>query len=59
MDSRSDRITIREIAQWSGVSIATVSRVINNVPGVSDALRERVQKVIDEHEYEPSQLARS
>jgi DNA-binding LacI/PurR family transcriptional regulator len=59
MDSRSDRITIREIAQWSGVSIATVSRVINNVPGVSDALRERVQKVIDEHEYEPSQLARN
>lgn len=44
-------VTIREIAKMSGVSKSTVSRVINNDRYVSDALRKKVQSVIEETNY--------
>lgn len=53
------RITIDDVAELAGVSYQTVSRVINNRPDVSDATRERVQKVIAETGYRPSHIARS
>ncbi|NOU73082.1 LacI family DNA-binding transcriptional regulator [Paenibacillus sp. LMG 31458] len=52
------KITITEIAQKSGVSVSTVSRVLNNSPSVSQKKRERIQQVIDEYNYTPSVFAR-
>ena len=50
--------TINEIAQIAGVSIATVSRVINQSDNVRPKTREKVLKVIDEYNYIPSETAR-
>lgn len=45
--------SVRQIANQAGVSIATVSRVINNSPKVSEAARERVLEVINQEQYKP------
>jgi len=50
--------TIREIAQYAGVSIATVSRVINQNGYVSDHTREVVERVVREHGYTANRSAR-
>ncbi len=50
---------VRSIAQAAGVSVATVSRVLNNSPSVSEALRERVLTVIEQKNYLPNAGARS
>lgn len=52
------QITIKEIAVKSGVSVSTVSRVLNNKPSVDPVKRERIQRVIDELGYQPSMFAR-
>lgn len=52
-------LTLEDIAQIAGVSRATVSRVINNHPNVSDKMRQRVQKIIDETGFQPNLAARS
>lgn len=52
-------ITIVDIAKKSNVSIATVSRVINNKSeGVSVSTRKRILDVIDECGYKPNAMAR-
>lgn len=51
-------MTIKDIAKLSGCGIGTVSRVINNQPGVSDKTREKILKVIEESNYEPNENAR-
>lgn len=51
-------MTIKDIAKQANVSISTVSRVLNDEPGVKPAIRKRVQKVIVETGYRPNQLAR-
>lgn len=51
--------TIKDVAARAGVSSATVSHVINNTRYVSDAVRQRVQKAMDDMEYRPNVLARS
>lgn len=51
-------MNIYDIAARSGVSIATVSRVLNNSPKVSPATRERVLAVIEQEEYVPNVFAR-
>ncbi len=56
---RRDRLNLEEIARLSGVSRSTVSRVVNDDPRVSDAVRARVQGVIAEHNYHPNAAARS
>ena len=50
--------TISDVARLSGLSVATVSRVINNKPHVSAEKRERVQAAMDELGYVPLQAAR-
>ena len=52
-------LTIKEVAQKAGVSVATVSRVINNNPRVKPETRERVIDVIRESDYTPNAVARS
>lgn len=54
----NEKITIQEIAKLSGVSVSTVSRVLNNSPSVSAAKRKKIQAIIDEHNYTPSVFAR-
>jgi LacI family transcriptional regulator len=51
--------TIREVATRAGVSVATVSRVLNGYPFVSDDARRRVVDAVDEFEYRPDVAARS
>ena len=49
--SRSTRVTIATIAQIAGVSVPTVSKVLNGRAGVSDSTRAKVQSVLEEHGY--------
>lgn len=51
--------TINDIAKYARVSKATVSKVINNYPGVKDETRERVLKIMKENNYWPNSVARS
>lgn len=52
-------ITIKDIAKHAGVSVATVSRVVNGFPGVSPATMDRVNKAIADLNYVPNATARS
>ncbi|GAB2028058.1 LacI family DNA-binding transcriptional regulator [Lactovum odontotermitis] len=52
------KITIKDIAQISGVSVSTVSRVLNGDSEVSDKTKKRIEKIIYENNYHPSMLAR-
>jgi len=56
---KSGRANIYDIAELAGVSIAMVSRVMNNSGPVAAAKRERVLEVLDAHDYRPSAAARS
>jgi DNA-binding LacI/PurR family transcriptional regulator len=51
--------TIRDVARQAGVSVATVSRVLNDIPVVRTDLRERVRDAIADLGYRPSSTARS
>ncbi|WP_374305688.1 LacI family DNA-binding transcriptional regulator [Ferrovibrio sp.] len=51
--------TIRDVAKAAGVSIATVSAVVNDSAYVSPELRKRVQAAIEELHYAPSTAARN
>lgn len=53
------RATIRDVAAQAGVSVATVSKVINRRYGVSAATLDRVQRVVDELGYQSSIVASS
>jgi LacI family transcriptional regulator len=57
-DASSKRITIREIADLAGVSIATVSRVVNERDDVADETRDVVRRVIRERGYITNRHAR-
>lgn len=47
------KLTIRDIAQLAGVSIATVSRVLNHKPDVDPQTRERILQIMDTHSFAP------
>lgn len=55
----SKRVTIKDVAKAAGVSITTVSRVINDNPKVEKELASRVRKAIEELKYVPNIHARS
>ena len=52
-------MNIYDISKKAGVSIATVSRVLNGSDKVSDATRQKVLAVIAENKYTPNAFARS
>src|SRR5919106_2155738 len=56
---RSARPTMRDVASRAGVSLKTVSRVINDEPGVAVATAARVGDAIDELGFQRNDLARS
>lgn len=51
--------TIYEVAKVAGVSAATVSKVINNYPDVSDKTRKKVKKVLSDMNFRPNAEAQS
>ena len=53
-----NRVTVREIAKAAGVSVATVSRVINRNGRFSKETEARVRAAIEKYNYQPNQLAK-
>ncbi len=49
---------LKDVANKAGVSIATVSRVINNAPNISDETRLRVRKAMKALNFRPSRIAK-
>lgn len=52
-------VTIKDVAREAGVSIATVSKVINQKPYISDATRQHVCQVMERLHYQPNSQARN
>lgn len=50
---------IKDIAKLANVSVATVSRVLNNKEDVNKKTRENILKIIKENDYRPSSIARN
>ena len=51
-------MTIKNVADYCGVSVSTVSRVLNNHPDVRDEVRAQVQQAIQDLHYVPNVAAR-
>ncbi|KNC87967.1 HTH-type transcriptional regulator GalR [Trabulsiella odontotermitis] len=51
--------TIKDVARLAGVSVATVSRVINHSPKASDSSRQAVMSAMEELSYHPNANARA
>ena len=52
-------VTIKEVAKKAGVSVATVSRVLNNNPAVSEKTANIVRETIEKLDYRPNFLGRN
>ncbi|MGF6988795.1 LacI family transcriptional regulator [Lachnospiraceae bacterium PF1-21] len=52
-------ITIKEIAQLAGVHRSTVDKVIHNREGVSDAVRKKIKKIIEENNYQANPIGKA
>jgi DNA-binding LacI/PurR family transcriptional regulator len=57
--SQKKRTTMADVAELAGVSIQTVSCVVNSKPGITDETRARVEMAIQELNYHPHTVARS
>ena len=51
-------MTIKDVAEYSGVSVSSVSRVLNDHPDVSKSVRERVLEAVRVLHYVPNNSAR-
>ena len=51
-------VTVKDIAELAGVSVATVSRVINQNGRYSAETEQRVRQVIEKYDYRPNQMAK-
>jgi LacI family transcriptional regulator len=51
------KITIQDVSQRAGVSVATIDRVLNRRPGVKSATIEKVETAIRELNYQPDRIA--
>jgi len=54
-----EKVTIKHVARDAGVSVAAVSKVMRNAYGVSDKLRAKVLKSIENLDYRPSTAAQA
>jgi len=55
---KSNRVTIRQVADYAGLSVATVSRVLNGSRPVAPHLQARVRDAVEKLNYEPNVAAR-
>ena len=55
---KKQRIRLQDVAARAGVSEATVSRVVNDRPGVKESTRREVRRLLDELGHEPPGLRR-
>src|SRR5260370_436091 len=55
---QSKRLTMVEIAKEAGVSTTTVSKVLNQLPGVGAQTRARIQQVVEQNDYVQNHAAR-
>ncbi len=53
------KITIEDVARHAGVGIATVSRAMNNSPGISERTKQKIMGVIEELGFVPNSSAQS
>lgn len=53
------KFTINDIARIAGVSKGTVSYVLNNKPGVSNEVREKILRIVEEFGYKPNKIAQA
>ena len=58
MDVRKNPVTIFDIAEAAGVSVSTVSRILNDKPDVSEKTRQQVLQIIEDLDYSPHAQAR-
>jgi LacI family transcriptional regulator len=58
-DGRSGRATIRDVAREAGVSVATVSRVLNGRPDVRPETRDTVLRAVRRHNFTTNRSARA
>ena len=57
-ESQDTKVTLQDVARQAGVSAMTVSRVVNDQPGVRPDTRARVRKTLDRLGYRPNIVAR-
>ncbi len=58
MESVSRAKTIREIADEAGVSVATVSRYLNDSDKVSEKAQKKIRFIVEKYNYKPNQIAK-
>lgn len=51
--------TLKDVAERSGVSVTTVSRMLNNRGYISEKTRKKILKAMEELNYQPNEIARS
>lgn len=51
--------TLKDVAREAGLSVGTVSRVLNNRGYISEETRENVRRAMDRLDYQPNEMARS
>jgi LacI family transcriptional regulator len=56
--TKAGRVRIEDVAERAGVSMKTVSRVLNNEPNVSERTRQRVEAAVETLRYRPLPSAR-
>ena len=57
-EGKGANMTIKDIARFSGCGVATVSRVLNNHPDVSEETRRKVMAVVNEYGFMPNSNAK-
>ncbi|MBU8867739.1 LacI family transcriptional regulator [Paenarthrobacter sp. MMS21-TAE1-1] len=57
-DSKNRRVTIKDVARKGGVSTQTVTRAINDMPGINIRTKDRIRKLAEELGYTPSRFAK-
>lgn len=50
---------LRDVAKQAGLSVNTVSRVLNNRGYISEKTKEKVYRVMKEMNYQPNEMARA
>ncbi|MEK3991630.1 LacI family DNA-binding transcriptional regulator [Robertmurraya sp. FSL R5-0851] len=55
----NERLTIKKIAELTGVSTATVSKVLNNTGRYSNETRKKILDVVEKYDYRPNAVAKS